>query len=253
VLSNLEYRINFISDAILQPLAHAAIELLLWLAVFRTLGRNEIGGFTLDSYLAYALWAPFFARTAANWMYEFRMCAEVEYGTINTILTRPITFFEYYWSQFLSYKIMTIITSLWVPIVACAYFNLPVKMEMLPWALILMLYYLLFVYLMSYLVCCFAFFMTKTASITMAKNLTLWTLSGELVPFDIAPEPYKSILMNLPFCHGVYTPVGLITGRLGLEHFQRGMISTTYGILFLGAVCFLLWRRGVRIYTGTGA
>lgn len=223
------------------------------MAVFRTLGRDEIGGFKLDSYLAYALWAPFFARAASNWMYEFRMCAEIEYGTVNTIFTRPITFFEYYWSQFFSYKLITIATSLWVPIVACTYFNFPVKFEMLPWALALMLYYLIFVYLMSYVVCCFAFFMTKTSSITMAKNLALWTLSGELVPFDIAPEPYRSILMNLPFAHGVYTPVGMLTGRLGLEAFQNAMVSTTYGILILGTVCWFLWRRGIRIYTGTGA
>lgn len=87
----------------------------------------------------------------------------------------------------------------------------------------------------------------------MVKNLSLWTLSGELVPFDIAPEPYKSILMNLPFSHGVFTPVGLITERLGIEHFYRGMTSVTYGIIVLSLLCTILWRRGVRVYTGTGA
>lgn len=253
MLSNLEYRLNFLSDVILQPLTHAGIEILLWLAVFRTLGRNEIAGFSLDNYLAYVMWAPFFARAASNWMYEFRMSAEIEYGTLNTILTRPISFFEYYWSQFLSYKLMTTVSSLWVPIAVCLFFNLPMKFSMLPWALIMMLYYLLFVYLMSFTVACFSFHMTKTGSISMAKNLALWTLSGEIVPFDIAPEPYKSILMNLPFCHGVFTPVAMITGRLGMDAFYRGMMSTTYGILFLSVVCFVLWRRGVRVYTGTGA
>ncbi len=253
MLSNLEYRINFLSDAVLQPLAHAGIEILLWLAVFRSLGRNEIAGFSLDNYLAYVMWAPFFARAASNWMYEFRMSNEIESGSVNTILSRPISFFEYYWSQFFSYKIITTVSSLWVPLLACVYFKLPIVFSMIPWALAMMLYYLLFVYLMSFVVCCFSFHMTKTGSISMVKNLSLWTLSGELVPFDIAPEPYKSILMNLPFCHGVFTPVALITGRLGIEHFYRGITSVTYGILFLSVVCMFLWKRGVKTYTGTGA
>jgi|GEM_PF-375204 len=254
IITNLQYRFNFIIDAFIQPILTVGVEVLLWLAIFKTADASGlIGGFGKDSYLAYAVWAPFLGRIAISWMYETMMVEEIASGSINTILTRPLSFFEYYLSQTLGYKIITTVFSVTVPIAVSLYFNLPVLYERLPMAFLIVVYYLLLVHTMSFLVSTLGFFLTRIRAFTLLKNLSLLLLGGELVPIDLMPPPLAELLLSLPFSAGVYIPLAYITGRGGWDLMSRGFINTSYGLLIAGILSYLLWKRGVREYTGTGA
>jgi ABC-2 type transport system permease protein len=93
VLSQLEYRFNLFTDAVIQPLLTGVIEVTLWSAILASTATGTLAGFPRSSYLAYALWAAFFARISTNWMYEFRMMEEIDSGTVNSVLSRPISFY----------------------------------------------------------------------------------------------------------------------------------------------------------------
>lgn len=101
MLSQLEYRLNYLVDAVIQPSATSLIELTLWLAVFKSSGQTLINGFPFEAYVGYAVWAAFVGRVTSTWMYEFRMMEEIDSGSINSSLVRPMSFFEYYLSQFM--------------------------------------------------------------------------------------------------------------------------------------------------------
>ena len=253
IITNLEYRVNYLTDAVVQPVLSAAIEVLLWFAMFRSLDGGQLAGFSREAYLSYAIWGAFVGRITSNWMYEFRMIEDVESGGVNTLLARPVTFFEYYLSQFLGYKIVTTLVSLLFPLAASWYFGLPVIASRLPATLLLVCYYLVLVHCLSFCVCTFAFRITKVSSITMAKNLALWLFSGELMPLDLFPGAWKSFMVNQPFANAVYVPVGYLTGRIGTEALLGGFLSTSAGVLLVGAAGAWLWQRGLREYTGTGA
>lgn len=254
IVTNLEYRFNFIIDAFIQPILTVGVEVLLWIAIFKTADATGlIGGFGRDSYLAYAVWAPFLGRIAISWMYESMMVEEVASGSINAILTRPLSFFEYYLSQTLGYKIITTLFSVTVPIAVSLYFNLPVHYERLFAAFLIVVYYLLLVHTMSFIVSAMGFYLTRVRSFTLLKNLSLTLLGGELVPIDLMPKPLAELLLTLPFTSGVYVPLAYITGRGGSELLMRGFISTTWGLAIAGIISYVLWKRGVREYTGIGA
>lgn len=252
IVTNLEYRFNFIVDAFVQPVLTVGIEVLLWLAIFKTAETTQIGGFGRESYLAYAVWAPFLGRITISWMYESMMVEEVASGTINTILTRPLSFYEYYLSQLLGYKVVTTLFSLMIPIAASIYFKLPVHLDRLAPALLLVLYYLILVHTMSFLISTLGFFLTRVRSFTLVKNLTLWLLSGELVPIDLMPEFLKKLLLMLPFSSGVYIPLAFITGRADSTLLLQGYANVTIALLVATPISFLFWRRGLQEYTGTG-
>ena len=76
IVTNLEYRVNYLTDAILQPGIATAIELALWYAIFAKGGVTEMAGFGRESYIMYALWGAFVSRLTTSWMYEFRMIEE---------------------------------------------------------------------------------------------------------------------------------------------------------------------------------
>lgn len=253
VVTNLEYRFNYFIDSIVQPLLGVAVELLLWTAIFAALDTASVGGFSKESYLAYALWGPFFSRIAVSWMYEARMIEEVNSGSINSILARPISFFEYYLSQLMGYKVVTTFISTVIPIVASIYFDLPFHWERLPLAFLLVFYYLIIVHQMSFIVSCCAFFFNRIHSFTVAKNLFIFLLVGELVPIDLMPDWLEKIMLTLPFSSGVFIPVAYIVGRVDIQTVVNGFASVTCGIIFFGVICVWLWNKGLRAYVGTGA
>ena len=244
---------NYFSDAILQPIIAVGIETCLWIALFASANSDTIGGFHKNDYLAYVIWAAFIVRITVTWMYEFRMIEEINSGTLNSLLTRPMSFFEYYMSQFLGYKIVTTLISLIIPVVVVTIWGLPSHLERLPAVLLLIFYYLFFVQMLSFAVATTAFKLNRVASLTAAKNFLIWMVSGELIPLDLFPEPFKSIIINLPFANSAYVPVAYMTGRIGHDQFLHGFQTATMAILFMTPVCILLWKRGLGSYEGTGA
>jgi ABC-2 type transport system permease protein len=253
VLTNLEYRFNFLTDAILQPLITGLIELTLWIAIFASATGTTIAGFSKEYYLSYALWAAFVSRITANWMYEYRMIDEIDSGSVNSILVRPMSFFEYYLAQLLGYKSITIFFSFLVPLALTTWMDLPTDFSKLPITLLLIGYYLILVQTMSFLIATIAFHLNRVHSMTIAKNLALWVLSGELFPLDLLPEPYRIWALNLPFANAVYIPVGYLTGRFPIDLVWHGFLTTTCGIAVIGSIAYAIWRRGVSQYAGTGA
>lgn len=253
IKTQLEYRLNFVADALAQPLITSWIEMLLWKAVFFGIAGSTLGGFEKEAYLAYALWAAFISRISSNWMYEFRMIEEIESGSINALLTRPFSFYEYYFSQFMGYKFITTSASLLIPLGLGFALDLPIEYSRLPLALGLVTCYLFFIFTLSFIVAITAFHLTRVSSLTVAKNLALWLFSGELVPLDLFPEAIAKVLIYLPFSNAVYTPVGYLTGRFGTEVILRGYLSTLIGSLILGVIAWIYWKKSVRTYAGTAA
>ncbi len=240
-------------DVFVQPILTVGIEVLLWLAIFKTAETAQIGGFSKDSYLAYAVWAPFLGRIAISWMYESMMVEEVASGSINTILSRPLSFFEYYLSQMMGYKVITTVFSLLVPVAASVFFKLPIYFERLLPSLLLVVYYLFLVHTLSFIISTLGFFLTRVRSFTLVKNLTLWLFGGELVPIDLMPLALQKILLILPFSSGVYIPLAYITGRVEIDLLFQGFRNVTVSLLVAGVFSYFFWRRGLKEYTGTGA
>lgn len=253
VVTNLEYRLNYFIDAFVQPTLTTGIEILLWIAVFKGAQSETIAGFARESYLSYALWSAFFARIATSWMYESRMIEEVSSGSINSLIVRPMTFYEYYLSQLMGYKFVTTILSLIIPLLAAWYFNLPTIYSRVPLAMLLCFYYLILVHTISFIISTMAFHFTKISSMTAAKNLLMWILMGELFPLDLLPEPYKTIFISAPFASGTFIPVGYIIGRVDIQTVYNGFISVTVGLVVLNVIAAYLWKRGIDSYVGTGA
>lgn len=253
ILTHLEYRLNFFIDGYFQPLITTIVEVTLWYGIWHQGGFDSLNGFGLESYLAYALWATFVARITANWMYESMMMEDIESGKLNAILLRPFSFYSFYLSQFLGYKLTMLIGTFGVPFVFAFIFDLPSHLERLPLVFLLLSFYLIFVHTLSFFIASFAFFMTRAHSLTVAKNIVLWVLAGELFPLDLIPEPFAKWVILSPFSSGAYIPVGYLTGRLDISYVIQAFQSVGIGLLTVGFLAICIWHQGVRRYAGTGA
>lgn len=244
---------NFVIDALLQPILTAAIEVTLWMAILSGMAAETLGGFGRGYYLSYALWANFVGRVSSNWFYEYQMIDEIDSGRVNAILVRPISFYEFYLSQFVGYKTLILISSFGIPISLCLFLNTPFEPSRLPLMIALVLCFLVFNHTLSFCVSCAAFHLNRAHALTGMKNLVILVLAGELIPLDLYPEPLRTWLMHSPFAAGVYLPVGYVTGRVGNEVMMQGFVSIALGMALLVPLASMLWKNGVRQYTGTGA
>ena len=251
--SHLQYRLNFLADVIIQPVIAAGVEWVLWRALFISNQLTALGSFAPESYYAYAILSGFFSRIGSNWMYEFRMIEEIESGNINQIMIRPISFYAYYWPQFFTYKLMTILFSLWIPLTIAFFMNWPIDLRRLPWILVSMSLYLWLLYSLSFMVSVLAFKLTKVSSFTVAKNLALWLVSGELFPLDLLPTSLRSIFLELPFCHAVYIPVAFLTGRIDHVLFYQASAKLIIWCILFWWISQRFWALIVKNYTGTAA
>jgi ABC-2 type transport system permease protein len=224
----------------------------MWSAILAGVG-GSLGGYDRASYIAYALWAIFIGRVTTNWMYEFTMLNDIDSGGVNSILVRPISFYEFYLSQFVGYKLTVLCFSMIIPILFCYVLDAPFLPQRLPAVLLLITYYLVFAHTVSFCVACMAFFMNRAQGFTAIKNLAIWVLAGELVPLDLYPEPFRSWLLHSPFASGTYIPVAYLTGRIGPELMTSAFVSVTCGLVVVCLLAVSLWKLGLREYAGTGA
>ncbi len=229
------------------------MEVTIWSAIIASTGDRTLAGFSQESYVAYALWAAFFARIGANWMYEFRMVDEIDKGTVNSILARPVSFYEFYLAQFLGYKMTTSLVSMMVPLTVTFFMTGPTIHERLPIALAVQLLYLVLVHTISFTIASLGLFLNRVHGFTVAKNIGLGMLTGELYPLDLIPEPIRQYVLWLPFANSVYIPVGYLTGRIGLDQIGKGIVSILVSLLFFGCLARVVWLAGRRRYSGTGA
>lgn len=251
--SQLEYRFNAAVDWAINPLLTTLVELFVWSRMFSAMGVETLGGFGQSSYLSYMTWSIFFSRASANWTYEFRMIQEIESGSINAILVRPIHFYEFYLGQFLGYKIGTIVFSFWIPLVLSLFWAGDLDMSRLVPTLLLLFVYILFSHTFSFLISACAFHFTKVSSLSVTKNIIVWVASGELFPMDILPPTLKVITSYLPFSAGCFVPVGFLIHRLGWPEFLQGLWVTLVWTVIIGALGSWVWKRGLLNYAGTGA
>jgi ABC-2 type transport system permease protein len=186
-------------------------------------------------------------------MYESMMINDVTNGHINIVLSRPISFYEYYLSQLMGYKAITTLVSVSIPLFCSYIFNLPIHYDRLPLAFLLIFWYLILVHNLSFIVSSLGFFMTKVNSLTVAKNLTLMFLAGDFIPLDLLPTVVSKIILMLPFPSSVYVPASYITGRCEINLVYQGFISVSIGLVISGLICRVLWTQGLKEYTGTGA
>lgn len=253
ILNHLEYRLNFFVDAYCQPIITTLVEVALWIGIWTHGNFTSLNGFGFESYMAYAIWATFVSRITTNWQYEMTMMDDIETGRLNAILLRPFSFYSFYLSQFFGYKLSVVVGTLGVPLLFSLLFDLPVHIERIPLAVGLLIFYVWFAHTLSFLVACFCFFMTRAQSLTAAKNIALWVLSGELFPLDLIPGEWGRIAMLSPFASGAYTPVAFIIGRVGLPEMITAFQSVGISLILAGLVAHLMWRAGIRNYVGTGA
>jgi ABC-2 type transport system permease protein len=103
---------------------------------------------------------------------------------------------------------------------------------------------------------CFAmicFWFERSASIESLSFLPYFFLSGMAVPMGDIPQPLRDFLMWTPFPYMISYPARILTGVADAKEIIFGALVMSAWFLFFVLLGGILWKRGLRKYSGQGA
>ncbi len=234
------------------PISFFLVEAVFWIGLIKASGRDQLGGFPINYYLGYFLYL-ILQLGSINWRFERAMIAEINNGSVNALLLRPSSFYEYHLGQLLGQKMITVLTMVPVVILIAWMWDLPFHLNRLPLVLMMGISYVILLFSLHFAVAAMSFFFDNVYSLNNSKNMILWILTGELMPLDLLPSPIREWVIALPFSCGIYLPASYLSGRIDTITFMKGFVSLALGGMLFGLLAKFIWKMGLRRYGGTGA
>jgi len=230
----------------------AVIMPIVWLASYG--GRSQIGGFSPSQMVSYYLVTLCLSNVMITHV-MWDMAMEIREGRFSVFLTRPFSYMAYQFAGNLSWRLMR--GALFVPIflVCAAIFRPYLRWEGYHlgwtfWAAVLGGHLLSFC--VSYTMGLLALFFVEVRSIYMFYYMPFTFLSGELVPLALLPKWATALAQMLPFRYTLAFPVEIFMNRLSPGEMGYGFVMLAGWLIVMFLASRVLWKKGLRHYTGVG-
>jgi ABC-2 type transport system permease protein len=243
------YRIEFLFEVLGAAFVPAAIQWLLWYALFKVGGAETVAGMTYMDMVMYTLVSLLFTQVRGG-DHDFELAEMIRSGGLSNYLLRPVGVVEFVWIRGAAPKIFIASVALATGMIVGYWFGLsPMRMV---GAMGLALLGNIIHYQISAAIASAAFIWEEAYSMLMVKNMVVSLLCGELIPLNLFPPSMQWIWKSTPFYLYVYGPTQYALGRWSNEEFIRQLGIT--GIwLFVGwALIRLSWGRGTKRYLSLG-
>jgi ABC-2 type transport system permease protein len=106
-------------------------------------------------------------------------------------------------------------------------------------------------FVIQYTLAMFAFWTERASALENFWFLFYLFLSGIIAPLEVFPEPVKAIVLLTPFPYLINFPASVLVG-VPVDVTRGFLAMIGWFLVFLG-VNRLLWRRGLKQYSGMGA
>jgi ABC-2 type transport system permease protein len=231
------------------------VQVYIWKAVFSS--RGTINGLTLKQMLSYygiAAVINYIVFDFADWNLQMH----IRTGSFITFMLRPMSHRFYALSQKVGHRML----GFWVEFLPIYLLFLFVfKIPLIPahpiWAVLSLILSFLMSFLVNYCVGMTAFWLTKADGVRRMFSIMNSILAGSFIPLTFFPAILQKVFFFLPFQFITYVPISVMIGSYKLG----GIEATIPQIVFIQALAVLLmffiseimWRLGVRKFTGVGA
>lgn len=178
----------------------------------------------------------------------------IKRGELNTFLLKPFPYFIYMMILEIPWRIFSFILSLpiFVLLVLLYKYTFSLQIESLPFVLLLIIFAYLLSFLIQITLAQLTFWFEDAHGILSAWEV-LWLLfAGAGIPLFFLPPWLTTINNLLPFQYIVYFPVMNGLGRLTFDERIRGLFILCLWISLFFIIAQILWKKGLRKFTGEG-
>ncbi|MBK1812726.1 ABC-2 family transporter protein [Clostridium sp. YIM B02505] len=253
---SLAYKWNLILSS-LMDIFRIVAEVAFWKILFETTSGDAISGYDFNSMITYYIFM-FIIGTSMNVSnIGNKIANDIKNGTMNNLIIRPINYIGYYFSEALSEKfiqaLIVLLTFFPIFIIDSSNITLNINLEqLLLFPIILVLSFLLN-FLINIIISLLVFWITEVTSFFFLKDIFLDFLSGRVFPMDLLPKFILNTFGILPFMYCTFFPITILTKGISNESFFKGFFMQLIWLALLYFTFKILWRIGIKKYSGTGA
>lgn len=247
------YRLNFIMWR-LRIMFHVLTLYFLWLAVLPN-HMDEFSGYTQASLLSYVLIITIVSAFVTPTR-SYAIGDDIVSGNLSNFLIRPINYFLYWAAKDAGDRIMDILFSIGELTILFLLLRPPLFMQADIMYILLTAIAMLFSLLLYFSFNLLLGFIGFWSSDIWAPRFVFYTvisfLAGGYFPLDILPKSLFAAFQFLPFGYLLYFPVKIYLGELSIGAILSGLSVSFFWVICFFFIVFLLWRRGLRMYTAQG-
>ena len=249
--NHLAYKLNFFLQVIGPTLIFFFIKVSLWDAIYGISPEMEIQGYDLQGMISYQGWVMVVTLLAQGHT-SMKLSEDIRLGRISAYLIYPFTLWQFQFCSFIAFQgIQLLVASVsLVTLVLISFIELP-GMGTILIGLAYCTLVGVFWFSVQYIIGLFSFWLEETWVLRVLVSIAASFLSGAILPLELFPAQFVSILEYTPFPYITHVPVKMMTGG-ATESVGLSFLVMSFWALVLSGVAHLTWRRGVRLYSAAG-
>ncbi|MGZ3487384.1 MAG: ABC transporter permease [Isosphaeraceae bacterium] len=249
------YRSDFLLGTILRFLP-LVTTILLWKSIYESSGASELAGFRYREMIAYLLLTHISRMFSSMPGLAGGIARDIREGTLKRYLIQPVDMIGYLLSYRVAHKI-AYITMSFLPYAALfilcrGYFDgFPDALTLAAYAVSLILSFLVGFFFEASVGMVGFWFLEVTSLLYIVMTLNFF-ISGHMLPLDLLPQPWSTILKALPFQYMAYFPAVVFLRKVtGWNLVLHLLLELTWVVAFM-VLCRGLYRLGLKRYSAYG-
>jgi ABC-2 type transport system permease protein len=241
---------------ILSGILSSLIVIFLWIAIYRSAGKEVMGEYSIGEMVTYLLGGglinTFILTTAEN----PETSQNIQDGTLSTYLIQPINPFGIWFFRDLGSKTFLFVLGLLGYIIVFSFFGkylvFTVSLEHLLFFLISLMLASLLQFFLFQSLSLLSFWVENTYGIRFTMRVIMEVVGGAIIPLSFFPQILQKIFLFLPFPFLIYLPMRIYLGKIPLDQVSLELSEEGGWIVGLALLNLILWKKGVRQYVSMG-
>ncbi len=249
------YRADFLLGTVLRFLP-LVTTILLWKSIYDSSGKPELAGFRYREMIAYLLLTHISRMFSSMPGLAGGIARDIREGTLKRYLIQPVDMIGYLLSSRVAHK-LAYITMSFLPymglfIICRGYFDgFPDAMTMAAYAVSLILSFLVGFFFECSVGMVGFWFLEVTSLLYIVMTLNFF-ISGHMLPLDLLPQPWSTLLKALPFQYMAYFPAVVFLRKVtGWDLALHLLLELMWAVVFM-VLCRFLYRLGLKRYSAYG-
>ncbi len=250
------FRAGFLFNELMRGLPRPVVMGFVYLAMFKSSGAAQLGGYTLAALIQYLVWTAAIQKCVPDWR-SLDLSEQIFDGYVTKYLVMPVSYFTLLWGRFIQFALVQLAAALlfWGAgaLVAPSWWPHPASTVAFLEACTLLALGTCCYWLTFFILNCLAFWLDVVWSLLNMFQFVSAFVSGLLVPVALMPDRLRGVFELLFPYWTVNATVEILLGRLDSADFVRGLGVLLVSLAALDGLAMLAWRRGLRRYAGVGA
>jgi ABC-2 type transport system permease protein len=254
-IERMAYRVNFVLE-ILSGLISSLIVVLLWLAIYRSAGREVIGGYSIQEMVTYVLGAGLINTFILNTAENPETSQSIQDGSLSSLMVQPMNPYVIWLMRDLGTKAFYLFIGsagyLVVFLLFREYLTFTMALRQVPLLIMVLLMAAVLQFLLFEALSLLSFWVENTYGIRFTMRVIMEVVGGALIPLSFFPQLLQKVFLLLPFPFMVYLPMRIYLGKISQAEILLELLKEAGWIAGFAILNLLIWKRGIRHYVAHG-